>query len=196
MNVPPTLDPRRRIEELQQELTDRRKMLRELRRTAAPEPVAREYRFAGPGGATASLGDLFGQRRELIVLHNMGKSCNYCTLWADGFNGILAHLENRASVVLISPDPPDVQQEFAASRGWRFRMWSADPSFLTDMKMADEKRAAWPGLSAFVRREDGVIARTGYDYFGPGDDYCPIWHVMDLFPEGAGGWEPKTSYGA
>jgi len=37
-------------------------------------------------------------------------------MWADGLTGLLHHIENRAAFVVISPDRPDVQKEFASSR--------------------------------------------------------------------------------
>lgn len=194
MNLSHSPNTRRQIEELQQELIEKRKALRELRRSTMSEPIAKEYRFAGTDGATATLAELFDHRQELFLIHNMGTGCRYCTLWADGFNGMLPHLENRAAFVVVSPDPPEKQQAFALSRGWRFRMWSTGDEFLVDMKMADEKGAPWPGISVFKRQESGLVVRTGYDYFGPGDDYCPIWHIMDLLPEGAGDWRPRHQY--
>lgn len=187
-------DTRSRVIELQEEIAAKRKQLQELRRAAPPERVTGQYTFAGPNGVRKTLGELFGDRRELIIIHNMGKGCRYCTLWADGFNGLAPHLENRAAFVVVSPDTPEVQQAFAASRGWRFAMWSAERQFLLDMKMADENGSAWPGVSTFARGEDGSIVRTGHDYFGPGDDFCSIWHILDLFPEGDGGWEPQYTY--
>ena len=42
-------------------------------------------------------------KRDLIVIHNMGASCPYCTLWADGFNGIYDHLADRAAFVALQP---------------------------------------------------------------------------------------------
>ena len=71
-----------------------------------------------------SLLDLFGDKNELFVVHNMGKSCSYCTMWADGFNGIYHHLIDQASFVVASPDTPEVQENFAAERKWRFPMIS------------------------------------------------------------------------
>jgi predicted dithiol-disulfide oxidoreductase (DUF899 family) len=62
---------------------------------------------------SVQLSDLFGEHEDLIVIHNMGVSCPYCTLWADGFNGLIRHLEDRAAFVMVSPDPPDIQKEFA-----------------------------------------------------------------------------------
>ena len=32
---------------------------------------------------------------DLVVIHNMGASCAYCTLWGDGFNGVYEHLANK-----------------------------------------------------------------------------------------------------
>ncbi len=51
-----------------------------------------------------------------------------------------------------------------------------------------------PGVSVFKRGRDGIVrvADTG---FGPGDDFCAVYHFFDLMPEGAGGWSPKLRYG-
>jgi hypothetical protein len=46
------------------------------------------------------------------VIHNMGRSCPQCTLWADGFNGIDPNIADRAAFVIASPDPPDAQHSF------------------------------------------------------------------------------------
>ena len=89
----------------------------------------------------------------------MGRACTYCTLWADGFNGVHRHLENRAGFVVVSPDPLDVQREFAESRGWKFRMASGQGStFIEDMGFKSEK--GWtPGVSTFYR-DKGKITRV------------------------------------
>jgi predicted dithiol-disulfide oxidoreductase (DUF899 family) len=52
-----------------------------------------------------ALSSLFGAHNDPIVVHNMGQSCRYCTMWADGFNGIYPHLANRAGFAPVSPDP-------------------------------------------------------------------------------------------
>ena len=50
-----------------------------------------------------------------------------------------------------------------------------------------------PGVSAF-KKEGGKILRVGAADLGPGDDFCVVWHLFDLFPEGAGGWGPRYEY--
>ena len=75
------------------------------------------YTFATQAGETSLL-ELFGDHDTLLAIHNMGQGCRYCTLWADGFNGFLPHLESAMSVVLLSRDAPELQRQFANSRGW------------------------------------------------------------------------------
>src|SRR5215472_6607797 len=97
-------DYRCRIAELRQEL-------RAVQATAEPEEV-RDYELGTMNGVVR-LSALLGDKRDLIVIHNMGVSCAYCTLWADGYNGIYDHLAARAAFVVSSPDPPAAQKKFA-----------------------------------------------------------------------------------
>ncbi len=169
-----------------------REKMRELRGEQSREPVD-DYVFTGVQG-DVRLSSLFGDKSTLFVIHNMGKSCTYCTLWADGFNGVLGHLQDRAAFVMTSPDAPDVQREFASSRGWGFQMLSnKDNSFAQDMGYKSDN--GWePGVSVFQKNDDGAIVRVANTSFGPGDDYCGVWHLFDLIPEGTDGWQPKFKY--
>ena len=92
---------RRRIAELQEEM-------RQAQKAVEPQPVE-DYLFMAMGGPVR-LSSLFGGKTDLFVIHNMGRSCAYCTLWADGFNGVYPHLANRAAFVVSSPDSPEQQQ--------------------------------------------------------------------------------------
>jgi len=88
-----------------QKLAADRRQIRELRermravRSEIEPQKAENYRFATVDGEV-SLADLFGPKRDLFVVHNMGRSCAYCTMWADGFNGVYPHLANRAAFVV------------------------------------------------------------------------------------------------
>ncbi len=125
----------------------------------------------------------------------MGKGCRYCTLWADGFNGIRHHMQNRAAFVVVSPDAPEVQKTFADSRGWEFPMYSCKGStFASDLDFFVEGSGYYPGVSALEKGADGRIYRTAKAYFGPGDDFCSAWHFFNLLSDGANGWEPQYSY--
>ena len=182
-----------RIEALSREILKKTQELSRLRRQRDTEPVE-NYTLTTSEGDQVRLSELFGEKRDLIVIHNMGKSCVYCTMWADGFTGFLPHLQDRAAFVVSSPDPPEVQREFAASRGWSFPMVSTDgTTFTADMGFVGDD-GYWPGVSAFRLQSDGSIVRTNRDVFGPMDSYNSVWHLIDLLGDGAAGWEPRYSY--
>jgi predicted dithiol-disulfide oxidoreductase (DUF899 family) len=179
-------DYRRRIADLRREMFA-------LRAAAEPEEVC-DYKFATPKGPVR-LSDLFGSRRDLIVIHNMGTSCPLCTLWADGYNGIYHHLVERAAFVVSSPDAPAAQQAFAAERGWRFPMVSHMTStFATDMGYRSEKGGWLPGVSVF-KMDGSCILRVSDSPCDFGDDFCVLWRLFDLLPEGPQGFRPKLRYG-
>ncbi|HKT74429.1 MAG TPA: DUF899 family protein [Steroidobacteraceae bacterium] len=158
-----------------------------------PQEVA-DYPFETLTGKVR-LSQLFGHHKDLIVVHNMGRSCPGCTLWGDGFNGIYQHVTNRAGFAVSSPDRPEVQREFAASRGWAFPMVShMGTDFAADMGYRSSDGKWLPGISVFKRIGDGKIVRVSDAEAGPGDDFCSLWHLFDLIPEGSAGWMPKITY--
>jgi predicted dithiol-disulfide oxidoreductase (DUF899 family) len=177
-------DLHQRIIELRQQMTDLMK--------ATPQEV-QDYTFKTIDG-DVSLSSLFGGKPDLLMVHNMGTGCTGCTLWADGFNGIYPHLANRAAFCISSPDTPETQQEFAASRGWRFPMVSHQgSSFAEDMGYRGEDGSWHPGLSSF-RIDNAKITRIATTPMGPFDDYCPVWHMFNLLQDGPDGWQPQYKY--
>ena len=46
----------------------------------------------------------------------------------------------------------------------------------------------------FRKEADGKIYRASRAEFGPGDNFCAVWHFFDLLPEGIDGWQPKLNY--
>ena len=174
--------------------------IRDLQKDVAPQ-VVDDYVFEGWSGPV-KLSQLFAGKRDLFVIHNMGTRCAYCTMWADGFNGVYEHLADRAAFVLATPNTPEQQKQFAKSRGWKFPMVShAGSSFTKDMGYrlesgteTGENTSRWvPGVSAFQLR-DGAIVRVSDTDLGPSDDFCSVWHLLDMLPEGPNGWEPKFKY--
>jgi len=175
------------------QIAELRRKMREVQASVEPEPV-HDYEFAIPEGAVR-LSQLFAAKRDLFVIHNMGRSCPHCTLWADGFNGIYPHIADRAAFVVASPDAPEMQRSFAAGRGWRMPMVSHQgTSFAADMGYRSAQGGWLPGVSVFRSNADRIVrvADTG---FQPNDDFCALWHLFDLLPEGAAGWQAKFSYG-
>lgn len=185
------------IQALEQELLKTKQRLAEARRNRPAEPV-NDYTFTDWNGSPVKLSELFGDKDDLILIHNMGTGCSYCTMWADGFTGLVPHLSDRAAFVVASPDEPAVQKRFAEKRNWNFRMVSlAGTTFNQDMGFYDAS-SDWipdmPGVSTFRKAADGQIYRIAWSPFGPGDDFCVTWPFLDLLEGGAKGWEPKYNY--
>lgn len=190
---------------LEKQILDLEKKIGALRRKAlalrqkAGKLDVEDYVFQDWEDHPVRLSELFGGKEDLIVVHNMGRQCPHCTLWADGFNGVLSHLESRAAFAVVSPDEARMQKEFARFRGWRFRMLSSKgTSFTEDMgfrKKGGAHGGYQPGVSVFQKKKDGKIHRVSMARFGPGDDFCAVWHLLDLLAGGAKGWVPKFQYG-
>jgi predicted dithiol-disulfide oxidoreductase (DUF899 family) len=188
------------IKQLEQEIENKEKELMRVKQELAalrkqhPSFFVENYTLTDTEGKKVHLSDLFGEKKELIVIHNMGKSCSYCTLWADGFSGFTKHLENRAAFVLTSPDDFQTLSNFSEDRGWTFKSVSTKgTTFKEDLGFKDEKGLS-PGVSILLKEEDGTIKHFTKAVFGPGDDYCSIWSLFELLPEGSGGWGPKNRY--
>ncbi len=180
-----------RIAELEEQIRSAQAEQRQLIRESTDHSPVRDFAFETTAGPVL-LSALFGEHKDLIVIHNMGASCSYCTLWADGFNGVLPHLNNRAGFVVVSPDAPDVQESLAKSRGWNFTLVSDTQSFTTAMGYRSTDSVT-PGFSTF-RKEGDVIRRVGHASFGPGDPYSGIWHLFAMLDGGVAKWGPKAAY--
>ena len=175
------------IKALEEQILTLKQKLAALRRELAPEPVD-DHLFVTPEGARR-LSDLFDGHDDLLVVHNMGTGCSYCTLWADGFNGVVPELRSRAAFALVSPDPADKARRFADGRGWRFPVLSDESrAFSTALGRWDGK-SIYPGVSGFRRTEQGIVRIASAD-LGEGDDFCAVWHLFELLKDGWGGWSP------
>jgi predicted dithiol-disulfide oxidoreductase (DUF899 family) len=170
-------------------LVAKREALAKLR-GLPPRPVG-SFAFRTPEGTPITLADLFGTHDDLLLVHNMGQHCSYCTLWADGLIGLAPHIERRCALVLCSADEPAKLAETIAERGWTFRCVSGRGSGCNEALGFGTSERALPGVSSLRRRADGSVEQVAAAAFGPGDDFCPVWPFFDLLADGPNGWEPK-----
>lgn len=109
------------IASIEQQIADQSQKLMTLR-AQAPGTQVPNYEFATTEG-TVNMLDLFGDHDHLLVIHNMGTFCAYCTLWADGINAFVPHLESRVGLVLVSYRPlinsVTLPMTGAGACGWR-----------------------------------------------------------------------------
>ncbi|WP_088042071.1 DUF899 family protein [Bacillus sp. EAC] len=184
-----THDLQAEIEQLERDILEKKKQLSKLRK-AIPEQQVDNYQFLTSSGASTNLLELFGEKNELIVVHNMGKGCSYCTMWADEFNGVYHHIIKKAAFVLSTPDEPCIQEDIAAERGWIFPIVSTkNTTFKKDFGFETDGKPQ-PGVSTFRKDKDGTIFHVTKASFGPGDDFCSVWHLFDLLPSGSTNFQP------
>ena len=181
----------KQIQELEQQIFELCGQLQELQKSVDPIEVP-NYSFETEIGSTTLL-DLFGKHDKLLLIHNMGQACRYCTLWADGFNGFVPHLESALSLVLVSKDTPEVQRRFANSRGRKFRLAShgGGPYMKEQAAMAEYENM--PGAATY-ERNGNTIYRKNSCAFGPGDLYCSIWNLLGMAGLGEADWTPQYRY--
>ena len=190
------------------------------RRRALPEgPALDDYTFLeGPddldAGDTpvreARLSELFSSpERPLIVYQFMyGKKqtepCPMCTLWIDGFNGVVHHVTRNADFVIAAAADPPTLRRHARNRGWhRLRLLSCgDSTFKYDTGSEDKDGEQDSTVSVFTRDGDGTVRhfysahpRMAGDIAERGIDLlAPVWHLLDLTPAGRGDWYPSVEY--
>jgi predicted dithiol-disulfide oxidoreductase (DUF899 family) len=179
------------IAALEQQIYELTIRLNQLRKAEAGTEIP-DYTFSTLTG-DASLLDLFAGRDTLLLIHNMGQGCRYCTLWGDGFNGFLPHLESAMSVVLVSGDDPALQRRFANSRGWRFRLASHGKGDYIREQSVLEGADNMPGAVVYTR-EGSTIRRKNAVVFGPGDRFCSAWNLLALAGLDEAGWTPQFNY--
>ena len=199
---------RRRLLKKQKEFLHLRDQLSIERRELPWERVEKRYVFEGPAGEE-TLADLFAGRGQLIVYHFMyapewDAGCRGCSFWADSYNGIIPHLNQRdVSLAAISRAPLAKLQAFAARMGWDFRWVSAANSdFNFDYQVSfkpedvaqgtavynyaryEESMPDKPGFSVFLKDEAGGIFHT-YSTFARGLDPMNVaFQLLDLVPKG------------
>ena len=188
MNMPPIVSPqeweaaREQLLAKEKEVTRARDALAAQRRRMPRLAVEKDYAFDGPDG-TASLRDLFGGRRQLVVYRFFfepgvdgwpGKGCPGCSLVADQV-AHLAHLNARDTTLAFVSRAPQADIEGLKDRmGWEIPWYT-----LTDDFDADHGVDEWHGTNAFLRDDDGIF-RT-YFVNSRGDEAMgSTWSYLDI----------------
>jgi predicted dithiol-disulfide oxidoreductase (DUF899 family) len=194
-------------------LRDQRERVAKLRRSLPADQEIADERFAevrDGEAAAVMLSELFeNPEQPLLLLHFMyGKAqahpCPMCTMWADGYDGVVPHLRQRMNfVVLVASDAASFEA-YARSRDWRnLRIVSAGESDLKQrLGFETPDGSQFPGASVFVRRVDGSLVHTYSlcamyaEAEGRGMDLLsPVWNFFDLTPDGRGEFMPSKAYG-
>jgi len=201
------------------DLMRRREQVAELRRQLPPGPALPDYKFIeGPADLdagdkptrTVRLSELFtAADRPLVIYHLMygkrqTKPCPMCTAWIDGLNGVAHHIAQNVDFAIVAAADPAALRAHARDRDWnRLRFLSAgDSTFKYDLGSEDREGRQDSTISVFNRDSNGVVRHfyTVHPRMSPEikergiDLMTPIWHVLDLTPQGRGDWTTKLEY--
>jgi predicted dithiol-disulfide oxidoreductase (DUF899 family) len=131
--------------------------------------VDKDYRFDTDEGR-ASLKDLFQGRSQMLVYHMMfgpeyTAACPSCSAIADGFNGIIVHLENHdVKFWAVSRAPLAKLQVFKRRMGWTFP-WasshSSDFNFDLNVSLTEEQQREGSYEYNYVRGTPLPSSRLG-----------------------------------
>ena len=192
----------------EKEFTRLRDELSRQRRELPWEAVDKEYVFDGLNGQQ-TLPELFEDRSQLIIYHFMfdpgwDAGCPHCSFWADNFNGILAHLNQRdVAMIAVSRAPYSKLAAYAKRMGWTFKWVSSSTtdfnfdyhvSFTPEELKKNEvfynyakrepESTQREGISVFYKEPAGRVFHT-YSTYARGIDLMnTAYNYLDLTPKG------------
>lgn len=192
----------------EKEFTRLRDHLNQQRRDLPWKLVDKEYIFEGPNGKQ-TLQELFDGKSQLIVYHFMfdpswEAACPHCSFWADNFNGIIMHLNQRdVTMIAVSRAPYDKIDAYKKRMGWDFKWVSSnDIDFNFDLhvsftkKELEKKEALYnfeiqdpdsperEGVSVFYKDSSGRVYHTYSTYARGIDMLNTAYNYLDLVPKG------------
>ena len=197
----------KRIELLKKEkaFTRQRDELSILRRSLPWQKIDKEYPLKSKHG-DIRFADMFDGRSQLIIYHFMfgpdwDEGCKSCSFWADHFNSIIIHLNQRdVSFGAISNGPIEKLLEFQKRMGWDFHWASSlNSDFNYDFNVSfDEgqegeynfKNVAAgpanerPGISVFYKDDQEKLYRTYSTYARGLEDFNTVYRYLDVVPKG------------
>jgi len=200
------LAARRQLLEKEKAFTRAHDELSRERRELPWERVEKRYVFDTPAGRE-TLAELFAARSQLVVYHLMfapdwDGPCRSCSFWADNFNGIIPHLNQRdVTMVAVSRAALAKLEVFRKRFGWSFKWVSADDgdfnfdyhasfrpeqagSALHNYTRKSDSMSDHAAISVFVRDVDGAVFHT-YSCYSRGLDMLnTAYHYLDLVPKG------------
>jgi predicted dithiol-disulfide oxidoreductase (DUF899 family) len=175
----------------EKELSRARDAMAAQRRRMPWMEVDKEYRFDGPKG-TASLGDLFDGRRQLIVYRAFygpevttyaeggaypERACVGCSLVADQV-AHPAHLNARGVTLAFASRAPQAEIRGLKKRhGWDLIPWYSipdDSEFDSDFAVRD-----WHGTNAFIREGERIFRTYFIDVRGD-EQMGSTWNYLDI----------------
>jgi predicted dithiol-disulfide oxidoreductase (DUF899 family) len=202
------IEARKQLLVKEKEFTRLRDQLSQQRRDLPWEAVDKDYVLEGPNGKQ-TLPELFDGRNQLVVYHFMfgpdwEAGCPHCSHWADNFDGIIVHLNQRdVSMIAVSRAPYAKLEAYKKRMGWNFKWVSSSGSDFNfdyhvsfapeevamkkafyNFKIQDPYSSEREGVSVFYKDQTGRVFHT-YSTYARGIDMLNVdYQYLDLVPKG------------
>ncbi|MDH7786219.1 putative dithiol-disulfide oxidoreductase (DUF899 family) [Ochrobactrum sp. 19YEA23] len=204
------LEARRALLAREKEATHLRDRVNQERQALPWVKVEKDYVFDTPTGRR-TLAELFDGRSQLVVYHFMfgpewEQGCVGCSFLADNLDGALAHLNNHdVTLVAVSRGPLAKLEDYKRRMGWHFPWVSSyggdfnfDFHVSFDKAEIEEGRVFYnfdrlapeqahdelPGMSAFIKADDGMIYHTYSSYARGIEEWISTLMILDRAPKG------------
>jgi predicted dithiol-disulfide oxidoreductase (DUF899 family) len=185
------IEARKVLLKKEKEFTKLRDQLSQQRRDLPWVAVDKEYVFDGPNGKE-TLSDLFDGRSQLIIYHfmydpNWDVGCPSCSFWADNFNNITVHLNQRdVTLIAISKAPYSKIAAYKKRMSWDFKWVSSfdiDFNFDYHVSFTQEELAKKKAFYNFISQDPGISEREGISVFYK-DPSDKIFHTYSAYERG------------
>lgn len=179
----------------------------QMRRELPPGgEVPVDYEFIGENGPVR-LSELFGGKDTLYLYSYMfgpqrKAPCPMCTSLLDSYAGKIANIADRVGFAVVARSPIERLVEWKRTHDWPDMPMVSDVSGEFTRAYVSAEDEDMPGMTIFTRRDgkirhfwsgeiSGAMSDPGQDPRGHLDP-DPLWHILDLTPEGrAPDWYPK-----
>jgi len=175
----------------EKEFTNLRDQLSQRRRDLPWVAVNKDYLFEGSNGKQA-LSELFDGRSQLIVYHFMfdpvwEEACLHCSFWADNFNGIIVHLNQRdVTMIAVSGAPYSKLAAYRKRMGWNFKWvssWNTDFNFDHHVSFSAEELVNKEAFYNFITQDPHSSEREGVSVFYK-DPEGRVFHTYSAYARG------------
>lgn len=190
MKLPPVVSreewllARKELLEKEKEVTRARDEIAAERRRLPMVEVDKPYTFETPQG-TCTLLDLFEGRRQLIVRHMMfapgdTRGCPGCSMQVDSVGALQHYWARDTTFVMVSRAPLADFAAFNTRMGWDIPWYSSfGTDFNYDYEVTSEHGES-PGVSAFIRDDDGGVYHTYSIYDRGGEIFKNFYNYLDI----------------
>jgi len=187
------------------ELREKVEEVAALRRALPLGRQVENYSFDSSRGSVR-MSELFGQNDTLVLYSFMygqdaERPCPMCSAFVDSLSGQMRHLQARVSLYLVSRSSQERLETYKQSRGWQDIEWlsAAANDYPVEFRSETPEGNQLPMLNVFVRRPEGIFHSWMSELFFAPSDYhprhvdmvWPLWHFLDLTPEGRGDFLPS-----